>query len=173
MKKILKYVMWFFIAIVITIDIGLTIYLLNYNQYNVAEFGDKSILVMTKKIDNFEKGDLLLVKKNKNDEYKVGDYVFFYDTISKESVVNYGKINAVNDNKDKPNSFIMSNNYLLSDENIIGKGETSKTYSGWGSIIGFVTSRWIFLIFIIVPILILFLYQLYLLILEIKKAKNA
>lgn len=173
MKKILKYIMWPVITIIIIIDVLLTIYLLNYNQYNVAVFGDKSFLVMNKKIEDFKKGDLLVVKKNENSEFKVGDHVFFYDTMSKETIVNYGKINAVNDNKDKPNSFIMSNNYLLSDESIIGKGETSKVYSGWGSILSFITSRWIFLIFIILPILVLFIYEAYLLVLEIKKAKNA
>jgi len=173
MKKILKYVLWIFIAIIILIDIVLTVYLLNYNQYNVAEFGDKSILIMDKKIDKFEKGDLLIVKKNENKEFKVGDNVFFYDTVSKETIVNFGKINEVNDNKEKENTFIMSNDYLLSDESIIGKADTAKVYSKWGSIIGFITSRWVFLIFVIIPILVLFLYQLYLLILEIKKARNA
>ena len=49
MKKILKYVLWVFIAIVIVIDISLTVYLLNYNQYNVAEFKDKSILIIDKR----------------------------------------------------------------------------------------------------------------------------
>ncbi len=173
MKKILRYILWPVITIIIVIDVILTIYLLNYNQYNVAVFGNKSFLVMNKKIEGFKEGDLLIVKKNENSEFKAGDHVFFYDTISKETIVNYGKINAVNDNKDKPNSFIMSNNYLLSDENIIGKGETSKVYSGWGSILGFITSRWIFLIFIILPILVLFIYEAYLLVIEIKKAKNA
>lgn len=173
MKKILKYVLWVFIAIVIVIDISLTVYLLNYNQYNVAEFKDKSILIIDKKIDRFEKGDLVVVKKTPNKDFKVGDNVFFYDTDPKATIVNFGKINEVNDNKELNNTFMMSNDYILSDESIIGKADTAKIYHKWGSVLGFITSRWVFLIFVIIPILVLFLYQLYLLILEIKKAKNA
>jgi len=173
MKKILKYVLWVFIAIVIVIDISLTVYLLNYNQYNVAEFKDKSILIIDKKIDRFEKGDLVVVKKTPNKDFKVGDNVFFYDTDPKATIVNFGKINEVNDNKELNNTFMMSNDYILSDESIIGKADTAKVYHKWGSVLGFITSRWVFLIFVIIPILVLFLYQLYLLILEIKKAKNA
>lgn len=172
MKKISKVLLWFGIAIVVVLDITLTIYLLNYNKYNVSVFGDKSLLVMNRKIDKFEKGDLLVVKKNENSEIKVEDNVFFYDTISKETIVNFGKVNVVNEKEGADSTFMMSNNYILSDENIIGKADTVKVYSGLGAIIGFLSSRWVFLIVIIVPILVLFIYELYLLVLEVKKSKK-
>lgn len=164
--------MWIFVGAILLIDIVLTIYLLNYNKYNVSVFGDKSLLIMTKKIDKFEKGDLLVVTKNDNSEVKVGDYVFFYDTFSKEAIVNYGKVYKVYSNPGSENTFEMSNNFLLSDETFIGKGETAKVHSGLGAIIGLLSSRWVFLIVIIVPILLLFMYEFYLLVLEVKKSKK-
>ena len=41
---------------------------------------------------------------------------------------------------------MMSNDYILSDESIIGKADTAKIYHKWGSVLGFITSRWVFLI---------------------------
>lgn len=169
MKKIL---FWTFIGIVLVLDVLLTIYLLSYNQYNVSAFGDKTLLVMTTKLSDYNKGDLLLITKVPNSEFKVGDQIFFYDTTSKESVVNYGKINKVNENPKATNSFIMSNDFLLSDENVIGKSDNVKVFAGMGAILGFISSKWVFLFIVIVPILILFLYELYLLIDELKKAKK-
>lgn len=172
MKKMKKTLFWTFIAIVLMLDVVLTVYLLSYNQYNVSTFGDKTLLVMTTKLSDYDKGDLLLITKVPNSEFKVGDQIFFYDTSSKESVVNYGKINKVNENPKATNSFIMSNDFLLSDENVIGKTEDVKVYAGVGAILGFIASKWVFLFIVIIPILILFIYELYLLIAELKKAKK-
>lgn len=172
MKKGLKGLLFLVIGVVIVLDVVLTIYLLNYNKYNVSVFGKKSLLIMTKKLENFEKDDLLIVEKAEDSEYKVGDHVFFYDTSSKESIVNYGKINKIDENEGLDNTFVMNDNFLLSYENIIGKSETVKVYSGLGGLLGLLASRWVFLIVIILPITVLFMYQLYLLILEVKKSKK-
>lgn len=172
MKKFKKVMFWTFIGLVLLLDIVLTIYLLNYNEYNVSVMGDKTFLVMTNKLDKYKKGDLLVVKKNPNSEYKVGDHVFFYEKNKDGSVVNYGKINELSKGQDGINSFIMSNEYILGDKSIIGKGETAVVYAGVGTVLGFLTSKWVFLIIVIVPILILFIYELYLLIVELNKAKK-
>lgn len=172
MKKIIKTILWLVVALMLIIDVALTLYLLHYNKYNVSVIGETSLLIMNNKIDKFEKGDLLLVKKTPNSELKVGDHIFFYDTTEKEVVVNYGKINEVNENPGLDSVFVMNEKYLLGYDNVIGKGETATVYSGIGSIIGVLASRWVFLIVIILPITVLFLFQLYLLLNEIKKAKK-
>ncbi|MDD3995534.1 MAG: hypothetical protein PHC42_02410 [Bacilli bacterium] len=172
MKKIIKIILWLFVGLMLIVDVSLTLYLLHYNEYNVSVIGDTSLLIMNDKIDKFEKGDLVLVKKNPNSDYKVGDRVFFYDNSGKEIVVNYGKINEVDENPGLDSVFVMNDNYLLGYDNVIGNSETAVVYSGVGSLIGLLASRWVFLIVIILPITILFLFQLYLLLNEIKKAKK-
>ena len=57
-------------------------------------------------------------------------------------------------------------------EAIIGNTTDIKVYPKWGGIIATLTSRWVFLFVIILPILILFLYQVYLLSKELKKGRK-
>lgn len=171
MKKIGKGIFWAVVGLVLIMDVLLTVYLLNYNQFNVSVINNKSLLVMTNKIENYDKGDLLVVSKTPDKEIRTGDYIFFYDTSSKEKLINYGRVQMVNVNKDTPNTFMMDNNYILGYETVIGRNDDVKVYKNLGAIVGALSSKWVFLIAIIMPILILFLYQLYLLIQEIKKEK--
>lgn len=172
MKKILKILLWLVVAVIVVVDVTLTLYLLNYNKYNVSVIGDKSLLVMKNKIDKFNEGDLVVVTKEKGSEYEKGEYIFFYDTSTKEVVLNYGKINEIEKDEGYETVFTMNNNYLLGEEKLIGKGETAKIYPGVGSVIAVLSSRWVFLLVIIVPITVLFLFQLYLLIQEVKKVRK-
>ena len=45
--------------------IAMTVLLLNFNDYGVTEFGDTSLIIINDEIsnDNYEKGDLVVVKK--------------------------------------------------------------------------------------------------------------
>ena len=51
---------------------------------------------------------------------------------------------------------------------MIGKTETAKKYAGLGQVLSVLESRFGFLILVILPTLILFLYELYRVIIEIK-----
>lgn len=182
MKKIGKFVLWTIVAIVIVVDVLLTVYLLNFNQFNVAEFGDKSILIMTSDIDNYKKGDLLVVKKTNN--INTGDSIFFYNTSTKESIVSYSRVDMVNTNVGSENTYMVKINptnatinstaldFIVGHDLVIGAKDDVKVYAGLGTIVGTLSSRWVFLFAIIMPILVLFLYQLYLLIQELKKVKK-
>lgn len=163
---------WLFITLLVVVDVFVTVYLLNYNEYNVAQFGQYSILIMDDKLSDFDKGDLLIVKKNKNEDIKVGDFIFFYDTKSEDNIINYGKVNSTYKVNDKETTFTMSDNYPLSSEYVIGKSETSKVYSEIGLLLSVVASRWGFLFLIIFPIAVLFIIQIYLFIIELGKVKE-
>lgn len=172
MKKVKRIVLWSLLILLVFVDVMMTVYLLNYNRYNVAEFGKYSFLIIDEKMDEFDKNDLLIVKKNDNSDIKVGDYVFFYDTKSKENIINYGKVNSTYKVNEKETTYTMSNNFPLSSEYVIGKGETSKVFENWGLVLSVLASRWGFLFLIIFPVSILFIYQIYLFIVEIKKEKK-
>lgn len=172
MKKIFKALLSLLLVIIFLVDIMLTIYLLSYNKYNIAEINNKSLLIMTEDIDNYKKGDLLVVTKPKGEDIKTGDDIFFYNDTDHKNLVNFGKVVMVNNVKDGHNTYTMESRYLLSHDNVIGKREDIKVYKNYGTILKFMSSRWVFLIVIIFPILLLFLYELYLLVLELKKASN-
>ncbi len=169
MKKIRKISFWTLVSLLVIVDVIVTIYLLNYNRYNVSQFGKYSVLTIEEQIGEFKKNDLLIVGKNANDDIKVGDYIFFYDIKSKDSIVSYGKVNSTYKVNEEETTYTMSNNFPLSSDFVIGKGETATVFSGVGLILLFLASRWGFLFTIILPVAVLFIYEIYLFILEIKK----
>lgn len=172
MSKILRFFFWLIVSVLLIIDVFVTVYLLNYNKYNVSQFGKNSILIMDEELDKFKSGDLLVVNKNKNEDIKVGDYIFFYDIKSKENIVNYGKVNSTYKVNEKETTYTMSDNFPLSSEYVIGKGETAVVISELGAILSVIASRWGFLFLVIFPIAILFIVQIYLFIVELGKVKE-
>src|SRR5574344_450371 len=75
--------------------ISMTILLLNYNDYGVTQFGDTSLILIKDSLatEEFQKGDLVLVKTKKLEDIKIGDSVFAYSINSKgAATVELGKI---------------------------------------------------------------------------------
>ena len=94
MKKVLKVIGIIFLVAYAALAITLTVFLLNYNKYNITEINGNSFIIIR---DNelkpdFKKGDLVIVKKNKNNEIIVGDKVFFYDTYKETISVNLATV---------------------------------------------------------------------------------
>ena len=69
----------------------------------------------------------------------------------------------------KESTFTLNGDYLLSSEYFIGKLDTSKVYHNLGSVLNFLESRLGFLFLIIFPIFVLFIYEIFMVIEEIKK----
>ena len=66
----------------------------------------------------------------------------------------------------------MDGDYAVSSEYVIGTAKTSKSYSNLGTILGVLESRFGFLFMIIFPILVLFIYEIYAVIRELKSSKE-
>lgn len=172
MKKVLKILGIILVTIYSIIAITLTICLLNYNDYKVTEFGDKSLIIV--KDDNlnptYKKGDLIIVTKNSSNEVNKGDKIFFYDVIDKNTVdINIGNVIDKQNLNSKEAIYTMNGNYTLNQEYFIGKTSTSKVYHNIGSVLNILESRLGFLFIIIFPILIFFIYEIFMIIQEIKK----
>lgn len=170
MKKILKIIGIILGIVYCIISIALTVCLLNYNDYNITVLGDKTlIIVRDEELEpNYQKGDLVIVTKNANRDITIGDKIFFYDDTQDQITVNIGNVvNKENINK-KESTYTMNGDYPLSSEYVIGKTETSKVYHKLGSVLAVLESRIGFLFLIIFPILILFIYEIYAVIKEIK-----
>lgn len=152
------------------IAIVLTVCLLNYNDYNITELGDKTLIIVRddELKPDFDKGDLVVVKKNNSSDIKIGDKIFFYDTYKNQISVNLGNVIEKEVVNDEEVTYTMNGNYLLSSEYVIGKSSTSSRYENIGSILAVLESRFGFLFIIIFPILILFIYEIYAVIVELK-----
>ncbi len=144
----------------------MTLLLLNYNQYGVSEFGSKSLIIMDEEIanKNYQKGDLIIVEKTRYEMINKGDEIFAY------SVNSQGKANVevgiVGDKFDKEKAIAYENGASFYEDYVIGKA--TKTYHDLGSFLSIIESKWGFLFIVLVPGFMIFLYELYALIVEIR-----
>ena len=174
MKKVLKFLLGIVIAIYIIIASGLTICLLNYNDYNLTVIGKNTFIIVEddELKPDFKKGDLVIVKRNDDSEIEKGDKIFFYNGYQNQISVNLGDVVSNNKVTENESTFTMENNLKLSSKYIIGKAETSKVYSGLGTVLSILESRWGFLFLIILPVLLMFIYLIYAVVMEVKKPEN-
>ena len=174
MKTILKIIGGIFLTAYVMVAIILTVLLLNYNKYNVTEInGNTFVIVKDEELNpDFQKGDLVIVEKNNMKEVEIGDKIFFYDIYKGTVSVNLGTVVDKEEVTRKETRFIVEGDYAIPPEDFIGKASTSKVYSNWGLVVSILESRFVFLFFIIFPILMLFIYEVNVLIREMKSSKE-
>ena len=148
----------------------MTILLLNFNKFGVTELGDTSVIILEQEIsnNNYKKGDLILVQKTRYDMINKGDEIFTYSVNSKG--VATVEIGIVGEKHDKEKAISFENGYSFSEEYIIGKA--TKTFNNYGTVLSIIESKWGFLFMILVPGFIIFLYEIYALIIEIKYGED-
>lgn len=142
-----------------------TVLLLNFNQYGVTQFNDTSVVVLKEKVssDEYQKGDVVLVEAFKANEFEIGETVFTYRVDNGVAHIEIGKVGEIYENE---KSLSFENGDTYSEKFIIGK--PGKVYKKVGTFLGIVESKWGFLFIVLVPCFLLFIYQIYALIIEIK-----
>jgi len=146
---------------------------LNFNDYAVSQIGDYTIVVMDEDIGHFNTNDIVIIRKNPNSDIVVDDYIFFYDASDAENIINYGKVNKAEEIHEDETTYTMSNNFPISSHYVIGKSDTSTSIAGFGPVLNLLSSQWGFLGFIIFPVLILFIVQIYYFKQELSDQKKA
>ena len=146
--------------------ITLTVLLLNYNKYGLTQFGNTTFVNILDDIasDTVKKGDLVLVKSRRLDTLEIGSEIFVYRVVnSNKVIVEVGKIGEIYLEED---AIAFENGDIFSREFIIGTSD--KIYSNVGTYLSIVESKWGFLFLVLVPCLLIFIYEIYALIIEIK-----
>ncbi len=150
--------------------IVMTIFLLNRNkEYKVTQFDDLSLIIIKDEISNtkYEKGDLVLVRKKTLEKINVGDEIFAYKLGSDEKItIDVGIVGNVYPND---GTITFENGSGYSSKFIIGSAE--KVYNKIGTYLSIVQSQWGFLFIILVPSFLIFVYEFYALVVEIKYGK--
>ncbi len=163
--KILAGVVGVFYLIIIVI---VTTLLLCYNDYSVTEIFNHSLIIVDDELKPYNKGDLVVVRHNDNSEVEVGNNIFFYEVTNGVPSINLGEVTEVVTISDVESTYTINNNHDISSENFIGKTSTATTYRNLGTILNILESRIGFLVLIVLPTLLLFLYEIYRVIIEIK-----
>ena len=171
-KKFLKGLWGFVEVIIIIYVIGMTAFLLCKNDYGFTQLGDMTFITINEHLqenlpDETQEGDLLLVREG-TDDIKVGDKIYYYATENNEYIIRTAHV------REKVTSDENMALYQLDDEvgttiatiRVIGK--YSAVYHTIGGVLDILQSRIGFLLLVILPILLIFMYQIYALIIVIK-----
>ena len=146
--------------------LAMSLLLLNFNDYGLTQFGDTTLVIVSGDVSatNYNKGDLVLVETRKLENLKEGEEIFAY-RVDEDGFVNVdiGKVGKVYV-EDQAVSFENGNAYAS--KFIIGT--PTKTYEKVGTILSIIESKWGFLFIVLVPCFLIFLYEVYALIVEIK-----
>ncbi len=174
LSKIKDIVISIILIVFFLFALAMTILVLNYNEYGLTQFGDKVLLVIEEDFssDNYEKGDLVILQQKKlgstiKNPIKVGDEAFAVRIAENENIIELGVIGKVFENENEV-SFENGSAYDMK----FVLGTPYKVYKDIGSFLSVVNSKWGFLFIVLVPCFIIFIYQIYELIIEIKFGKE-
>ena len=168
--KILKWILKLVLIPYIVIAVFVTACLMCYNDYKITVFGDYSLIIIEDDDlgANFQKGDLVVVKKNSYDEVKPNSYAFFYNTYESKVSVNLGKLVNKHEVNENEATYTIEGDYSLSSEYFIGLSDTAVIYRKVGAVLSVLESRYGFLGLIVLPILVAFIYEIYAIVQEIR-----
>lgn len=174
MKKAVKLIKQTIVRILViaffAFAITMTILLLNYNKYGVTQIDNTSLIKVKADLssDKYKKGDLVIVEGKKIDKISIGDEVFVYKLDANGAVsVDIGVVGEIHL---KDNQISFKNGATYSMEFVIGS--STKVYNEIGMYLSIIESTWGFLFIILVPSFLIFIYQLYALIIEIKYGRE-
>ena len=163
MRKVLNWC-WSFVEVLIIIYVVLvTMFVLCKNKYGYTQFGDYSFanidLIAEKNVKDTKKGDLLVVK-NSNDIHK-GDLIYYYAVLNDKYIVRSAVVTDVKeDNYSALYTVSLSNTTInVASSRVLGKYST--VYNNLGSILSVLESRVGFILLVLLPIMVVFIYQVY------------
>jgi energy-coupling factor transporter transmembrane protein EcfT len=162
MKKILRIVWSVLEFVIILFVILMTSVLLSKNKYGYTQFGKYTIssvdLVPERGIKDAKDGDLLIVK-NSND-IKVGDVIYYYVVYNESYVIQSDPvINVESDDFSSVYTIDRGGNMTIASSRVLGKER--KIYHGLGRILAVLESKLGFLFLVLLPVLVIFIYQVY------------
>ena len=150
------------------------------DNQNVANlFGYTPLVVESNSMSpTFKKNDLIFVKKCDTSKLEEGDIICFHTIIDNEYALNTHRIQSIAENGEaRSYTTVGDNNNGVADQHIISDGDIVGKYvghiSGAGKLMNFLSSSTGFLLVIVLPMLIFFIYQVYNLIMISIRLKKA
>jgi len=172
MKRIIGAILFVIYSI---IAITVTVLLLSFNDYKMSEIGGYTVFIVNNdSFEDYEEGSILLIKETSDRNVKVGDEIFLY------RVYNSNEFEVVTR---KLESKVQQGRHMIygvsgegatsgesySNEYFIGKADDVTVISSpWGTVLSILESKWGYLFCIVIVSLLLFLQEVFDLVIEIK-----
>ena len=125
----------------------------------------------------FSAGDLILIKKTDPASLKEGDIITFHTIIENQYALNTHRIDSIVEHNGMRSYITKGDNNDIPDTHVIADGDIVGKYvgkvSGLGKVMKFLSSSVGFLVVIVLPLLLFFIYQIYNLIMVSINLKKA
>lgn len=113
----------------------------------------------------FDQGDLIVIKMCDTSKLQVVDIVTFHTIIENQYALNTHRIESIDELNGMRSFTTKGDNNDVADTHIISDGDIVGQYvfkiPGMGKVMDFLSSAWGFLIVIVLPMLLFFIYQVY------------
>ena len=163
MKKVLSFIWSIFEIIIIAYVILITSFILCRNKYGYTQIGSYTFnnvsLIDERNIEGTKKGDLLVVKDS--NDIKVGDRIYYYAAYNEVFIVRSDYVVNI-ESDDYSSLYTVERNgekVTIAHTRVLGKYST--TYANLGTVLDVLESRVGFLFLVLLPIMIVFIYQVY------------
>ncbi len=172
MKKVGKFLFGVVEFVLIIYVVILTTFLLVRNEYGYTKFGYKTIVTINRDnehyLKSFNKGDLIVLEDARYDDVTIGSKIYYYDVLNKAYIIKEAEVIA-KEGGDAGAIYTISDGDRQISNTLVAGLSNGEVYNNLGSVLDFLESTVGFLIFVILPIMIIFIYQIYHLVLVIKE----
>lgn len=145
------------ILIYLLIVMVLSLYLFMYNPIGVNS-NKKYTVFTSENLNSFKDNELVIVKKKL--DIKTNDRIFFYNFYTNKIKILEGKVVSLEKTNEKEITYELDNRRFVSNNYVIGNINDTKSIPLIGFVFKTLSSTWGYLIFALIPTMILFIYQL-------------
>lgn len=134
-----------------------TIFLFTIDDFGSSHFGDTVIFGLNNKVNGYKKGSLM-VTNNDLDDINIDDNILYYDVLNSKREVKMTKVKDIINKKDT--TIVINDGLFLSDKYLLGKN-IILAIPFIGYLYNLFTGKVGYLIFIVIPIICMFIYQIF------------
>lgn len=171
MKVAGKILWWIIEAILIIYVICATTVLLCANKYGFTQFGKNIYAIVDEntidQLTEFKENDVIEIKTVKYNDVNVGDKIIYYDTLNEKYILREGIVREKSGDNESAMYVLEGEGLTVSNQRLTGV-YSGNTYSGLGIPLSILKSQIGFLLLVILPIFVLFIYQVYKIVILLK-----
>lgn len=153
------------------IAITVTVLMLSFNDYNCSEIGGYTVYIVKDDAlePEYKQGSILIVKATSDKNIQVGDELFFYKVINSSEFEFASRTLEAKKQQGRHTVYAVTGDETYDSTYLIGKVEDTIVIEGpWGTILSILESKWGYLFCIVIVSLLLFLQEVFDLVIEIK-----
>lgn len=167
MKRVMGAILFVVYSI---IAITVTVLLLSFNDYKISEIGGYTVFIVNDdSFEQYEEGSILLIKETNDRNVKPGDEIFLYKVYNSNEFEVVTRTLQSKVQQGRHMIYNVENDETYSNDYFIGKTNNVTVISSpWGTILSILESKWGYLFCIVIVSLLLFLQEVFDLVIEIK-----